>query len=228
MPQEDPGRWSVRELRAFLAARGDATCAHATEKKELVDRVRVLLRERAAPRAPAPAAAPPPTAPPEVAEAIARVLAAADAYEALGVARGASRACCKKAYRRLALKLHPDKCQSSNAEEAFKRVSAAYAGLQDGRNVRFGEDSASSEMNYNYGAYSDEAELFRAMFAGDGSLVTRLVSVFRANPWTLLALVSALQSLGNIVSMVMNRPEALLRCVVVVGALYAASDRFKR
>ena len=66
------------------------------------------------------------------------------------------------------------------------------------------------------------------MFAGDGSLVTRLVSVFRANPWTLLALVSALQSLGNIVSMVVNRPEALLRCVVVVGALYAASDRFKR
>ena len=227
MPQEDPGRWSVKELRAFLAARGDATCAHATEKKELVDRVRVLLRERAQ-RAPAPAApAPTPTAPPEVAEAIARVLAAADAYEALGVARGASRAACKKAYRRLALLVHPDKCQLSNAEEAFKRVSAAYAGLQDGRNVRFGEDSA-TDATYNYGAYSDEAELFRAMFAGDGSLLTRLVSVFRANPWTLLALVSALQSLGNIVSMVVNRPEALLRCVVVVGALYAASDRFKR
>ena len=227
MPQEDPGRWSVKELRAFLAARGDATCAHATEKKELVDRVRVLLRERAQ-RAPAPAApAPTPTAPPEVAEAIARVLAAADAYEALGVDRGASRAQCKKAHRRLALKLHPDKCQLSNAEEAFKRVSAAYAGLQDGRNVRFGEDSA-TDATYNYGAYSDEAELFRAMFAGDGSLLTRLVSVFRANPWTLLALVSALQSLGNIVSMVVYRPEALLRCVVVVGALYAASDRFKR
>ena len=217
----------MRELRAFLAARNDATCAHATEKKELVDRVRVLLRERAQ-RAPAPSAAPPPTAPPEVAEAIARVLAAADAYEALGVARGASRACCKKAYRRLALRLHPDKCQLSNAEEAFKRVSAAYAALRDGRNVRFGEDGASSETTYSYGAYSDEAELFRAMFAGDGSLLTRLVSVFRANPWTLVALLSALQSLGNIVSMVVNRPEALLRCVVVVGALYAASDRFKR
>ncbi len=238
MPQEDPAQWSVRELRAFLAARNDATCAHATEKKELVDRVRVLLRERAAaPQAPAPAAAPPPTAPPEVAEAIAppevaeaiaRVLAAADAYGALGVDRGASQAQCKKAYRRLALRLHPDKCSSPNAEEAFKRVSAAYAALQDGRNLKFGEDGASSEMNYNYGAYSDEAELFRAMFAGDGSLLTRLVSVFRANPWTLLALVSALQSLGNIVSMVVNRPEALLRCVVVVGALYAASDRFKR
>ena len=217
----------MRELRSFLAARNDDSCAHATEKKELADRVRVLQRERAAPRAPAPAAAPTPTAPPEVAEAIARVLAAADAYEALGVESGASRAACKKAYRRLALKLHPDKCQSSNAEEAFKRVSAAYAGLQDGRNLKFGEDGA-TDATYNYGAYSDEAELFRAMFAGDGSLVTRLVSVFRANPWTLLALVSALQSLGNILNMVLTRPEALLRCVVVVGALYAASDRFKR
>ena len=227
MPQEDPGRWSVKELRAFLAARNDDSCAHATEKKELVDRVRVLLRERAQ-RAPAPAApAPTPTAPPEVAEAIARVLAADDAYGALGVDRGASRAACKKAYRRLALRLHPDKCQSSNAEEAFKRVSAAYAALQDGRNVRFGEDGASSETTYNYGAYSDEAELFRAMFAGDGSLLTRLVSVFRANPWTLVALVSALQSLGNILNMVLTRPEALLRCVVVVGALYAASDRLR-
>ena len=236
MPQDDPGRWSVRELRAFLAARGDATCAHATEKKELADRVRVLLRERAA--APAATAsrrasrgsggaAPPPTAPPEVAEAIARVLAADDAYEALGVESGASRAACKKAYRRLALKLHPDKCRLSNAEEAFKRVSAAYAAVQDGRDIRFGEDGASSDATYNYGAYSDEAELFRAMFAGDGSLLTRLVSVFRANPWTLLALVSALQSLGNVVSMVVNRPEALLRCVVVVGALYAASDRLR-
>ena len=221
----DPAQWSVRELRSFLAARNDATCAHATEKKELADRVRVLLRERAA--APAAAPAPPPTAPPEVAEAIARVLAAADAYEALGVERGASPAACKKAYRRLALRLHPDKCQAPNAEEAFKRVSAAYAALQDGRNVRFGEDGASSDATYNYGAYSDEAELFRAMFAGDGSLVTRLVQVFRANPWTLLALVSALQSLGNVVSMIMTRPEALLRCVVVVGALYAASDRLR-
>jgi len=226
MPQEDPGRWSVRELRSFLAARNDATCAHATEKQELVDRVRVLLRERAQ-RAPAPAAAPPPTAPPEIAEAIARVLAAADAHEALGVESGASPAACKKAYRRLALRLHPDKCQARHAEEAFKRVSAAYAALRDGRNVRFGEDGASSDATYNYGAYSDEAELFRAMFAGDGSLATRLISVFRANPWTLLALVSALQSLGNVVSMIMTRPEALLRCVVVVGALYAASDRLR-
>ena len=229
----------MRELRAFLAARNDGSCAHATEKKELADRVRVLQRERAA--APAAGAAgatasrrasrgsggAPADVPQDVAAAIERALAADDAYGALGVERGASPAACKKAYRKLALRLHPDKCQAPHAEEAFKRVSAAYAALQDGRNVRFGEDSA-TETTYNYGAYADEAELFRAMFAGDGSLLARLVAVFRANPWTLVALLSALQSLGNIVNMVLTRPEALLRCVVVVGALYAASDRFKR
>ena len=51
MPQEDPGRWSVKELRAFLAARNDDSCAHATEKKELADHVRVSKkRSRAATR----------------------------------------------------------------------------------------------------------------------------------------------------------------------------------
>ena len=67
----------MRELRAFLAARNDDSCAHATEKKELADRVRVLLRERA-----------PADVPQDVAAAIERALAAADAYEALGVERG--------------------------------------------------------------------------------------------------------------------------------------------
>lgn len=213
----DPAQWPVRELRAFLTARGDASCAHATEKRELVDRVRVLLR--AAPAA-APAA-PKPDVPPGVAAAIARTLAAEDAYGALGVARGASPTECKKAYRRLALKLHPDKCRAPDAAEAFKRVSAAYAAVKDGRNVAFGKNAAA---DVNYGVYADEAELYRAVFAEGGGL-TRLVGVLRANPWTLIALLSALQSLGNIASMIWRRPQALLRCVACVGTVYVAARR---
>ena len=56
-----------------------------------------------------------------------------DYYEVLGVDRGASSEDLKKAYRRLAMKFHPDR-QSSDpkAEEKFKEASEAYEILNDG------------------------------------------------------------------------------------------------
>lgn len=54
-----------------------------------------------------------------------------DYYEILGVDRNATQEEIKKAYRRLALKYHPDRNPSKEAEEKFKEISEAYAVLSD-------------------------------------------------------------------------------------------------
>lgn len=55
-----------------------------------------------------------------------------DYYKILGIGKTASDTEIKKAYRKLAMKYHPDKTKGDkNAEETFKKVSEAYAVLSD-------------------------------------------------------------------------------------------------
>jgi molecular chaperone DnaJ len=54
-----------------------------------------------------------------------------DYYEILGVPRNATKDQIKDAYRTLAMKYHPDRNKSPNAEERFKEISEAYAVLSD-------------------------------------------------------------------------------------------------
>ena len=55
-----------------------------------------------------------------------------DYYKILGLqSRGASEEDIKKAYRKMALKYHPDKNKSAGAEEKFKEIAEAYEVLSD-------------------------------------------------------------------------------------------------
>ena len=54
-----------------------------------------------------------------------------DYYTILGVSKGANDDELRKAYRKMALKFHPDKNSSPGAEEKFKQIGEAYDVLSD-------------------------------------------------------------------------------------------------
>jgi molecular chaperone DnaJ len=54
-----------------------------------------------------------------------------DYYEVLGLTKSATAADIKSAYRKMALKYHPDKNKAKDAEEKFKEINEAYQILSD-------------------------------------------------------------------------------------------------
>ncbi len=56
-----------------------------------------------------------------------------DYYEVLGVSKTASAAEIKSAYRKLALKFHPDRNKEAGAEDKFKEINEAYQILSDAK-----------------------------------------------------------------------------------------------
>ncbi|XP_076830182.1 dnaJ homolog subfamily B member 12a isoform X2 [Brachyhypopomus gauderio] len=68
---------------------------------------------------------------PDQLDAVRRIKKCKNYYEILGVSKDASDDDLKKAYRKLALKFHPDKNHAPGATEAFKAIGNAYAVLSN-------------------------------------------------------------------------------------------------
>jgi hypothetical protein len=166
---------SIGRLKAELNELG-VSHSDCVERSELVAR---LITARAQRTAAPPAAAPTAPPPPESAE-VQRVLACAprDHYAVLDVPHDADADALKRAYRTLALRLHPDKCPARGADEAFKRVSTAFAVLRDPRQRaahHYWSESAPQQAGgspagapgpraSSFAGDVDAEELFRAMF----------------------------------------------------------------
>lgn len=97
-----------------------------------------------------------------------------DYYEVLGVGRDADPDAIKKAYRKLALKYHPDRNGGSEeAEEKFKEATEAYEVLRDpeqrARYDRFGHaGTGSARGGFGGFDFSDALEIFMRDFGGFG------------------------------------------------------------
>lgn len=124
-----------RKEAEAAAAEARAAADAASARRRAADR---SARASAAP-APRPSVArssPPPspvedTSTPEQRELVNHVLAAKSLWAVLGVEERAPGSAVKKAFRKLALRMHPDKNPAPRAKEAFQRVNHAFTVLND-------------------------------------------------------------------------------------------------
>jgi molecular chaperone DnaJ len=97
-----------------------------------------------------------------------------DYYEVLGLGRNASEEEIKRAYRKLAVKFHPDKNPDDpDAEEKFKELGEAYDVLVDSDKRaaydRFGHAAfAPGGAGFGGGGFHDPFDIFREVFGSGG------------------------------------------------------------
>lgn len=95
-----------------------------------------------------------------------------DFYDVLGIEKGASDAEIKKAFRKLAIKYHPDKnAGNKEAEERFKEINEAYQVLSDPQKRAQYDQFGTADFNGSGAGFSgfndfDLGDIFESFFGG--------------------------------------------------------------
>src|SRR5438046_641866 len=115
-----------------------------------------------------------------------------DYYEVLGVPRTADAEEIKKAYRKLAVKYHPDKNPGDKAaEEKFKELGEAYEALNDSQkraaydqhgHAAFDRRAGGGFPRGGGGGFHDPFDIFREVFGGGGNMFDDLFGGGRSDP----------------------------------------------
>ena len=97
-----------------------------------------------------------------------------DYYEILKISKSASKDEIKRAYKKQAIKFHPDKNKSSKAEECFKKISEAYQILSNDEKRNFYDKFGTEEefrqkyqsQHQNFEEEMDPFDIFDILFNG--------------------------------------------------------------